>query len=378
MDFLRRCWAEISLDNIKYNYEQYRKLIPNNTEVMCVVKASCYGHGDDIIVPFLQNELGVTHFAVSNILEGIRLRDMGITGEILVLGYTPPENTEDLIKYNIIQACTELSYAKKLSEITSGRIRIHCAVDTGMTRIGLNGSNEKIAEELAEISRLENISLEGAFTHFAVADGSDNESRLYTKQQSDKFFNACSIAERKGVSLKHRHTLNSAGGLFYYDSRNTLARLGIILYGLYPDPALALPFEPKPVMTLKAAISQIKYIDAGTSVSYGRTYTADKKIKLATVTAGYADGYPRALSNTGKVIVGGKLCSIAGRICMDQFMCDVTEAENVSVGDEVILMGKDSKDEKIMISANDIAYDTGTINYEVVCDISNRVPRVIK
>lgn len=375
MDFLRRCWAEISLENIKYNYEQYRKLIPEGTEIMCVVKASCYGHGDDIIAPYLQNELGVTQFAVSNILEGIRLRDMDITGEILVLGYTPPENAEDLVKYDIIQACTELSYAQKLSETKSGRVRIHCAVDTGMTRIGLCGSAEEIAAELSEISKLENISLEGAFTHFAAADGSDKESRLYTKRQSDKFFTVCSLAEQAGVSLKHKHSLNSAGGLFYYDSRNTLARLGIILFGLYPDPALTLPFEPKPVMTLKAVISQIKYIGEGTTVSYGRTYTADKKIKLATVTAGYADGYPRALSNIGEVIVGGKLCRITGRICMDQFMCDVTEVENVRVGDEIILMGGDNG---LRITADDIAGKIGTIGYEAVCNISSRVPRIEK
>ncbi|MDO4944991.1 MAG: alanine racemase [Ruminococcus sp.] len=375
MDFLRRCWAEISLENIKYNYEQYRKLIHEGTEIMCVVKASCYGHGDDIIAPYLQNELGVTHFAVSNILEGIRLRDMDITGEILVLGYTPPENAEDLVKYDIIQACTELSYAQKLSETKSGRVRIHCAVDTGMTRIGLCGSAEEIAAELSEISKLENISLEGAFTHFAAADGLDKESHLYTKRQSDKFFNVCSLAEQAGVSLKHKHSLNSAGGLFYYDSRNTLARLGIILYGLYPDPALTLPFEPKPVMTLKAVISQIKYIGEGTTVSYGRTYTADKKIKLATVTAGYADGYPRALSNIGEVIVGGKLCKITGRICMDQFMCDVTEVENVRVGDEIILMGDDNG---LRITADDIAGKIGTIGYEAVCNISSRVPRIEK
>lgn len=375
MDFLRRCWAEISLDNIKYNYEQYRKLVPEDTQIMCVVKAFCYGHGDDIIVPYLQNELGVSYFAVSNVLEGIRLRDMGITGEILVLGYTPAENAGNLVKYDIIQACTELDYAKKLSKSDSGMIRVHCAVDTGMTRIGLCGSAEESAKEMSEISRLENISLEGAFTHFAVADGSDSESRLYTKEQSDKFFKVCSLAEKAGVKLKHKHSLNSAGGLFYYDKENTLARLGIILYGLYPDKKLALPFEPKPVMTMKAVISQVKYIDEGTTVSYGRTYRADKKIKLATVTAGYADGYPRLLSNTGKVIIGGKLCDITGRICMDQFMCDVSHLENVSAGDEVILMGEDNG---LRITADDIAEKIGTIGYEVVCDISKRVPRIVK
>lgn len=165
-----------------------------------------------------------------------------------------------------------------------------------------------------------------------------------------------------------------SGGVYYYNERSSLARLGIILYGLYPDPAKALPFEPKPAMEFKAAVAQVKYIDNGTDVSYGRTYTANGKVKLATVTAGYADGYPRALSNKGYVLINGKKCPITGRICMDQFMCDVTEVEDVKAGDEAVLIGAQGNEK---ITADDIGKMTGTIGYEIVCGISARVPRVI-
>lgn len=370
MNVLRRCWAEISLDSIAYNYTQYKKYIGEDTDIMCVVKASCYGHGDKIIAPFLQNELGVKHFAVSNLLEAERLRNMGITGEILILGYTPEENADDLVKFNIVQACTEYSYARSLSEnCTSGKVRLHAAIDTGMTRIGLHGDVSSIADELKEISKLENISLEGIFTHYASADGCDQSDDDYTKMQTEKFFAVSDAAKAAGTELGQVHILNSAGGIYHFDKRSTFARLGIILYGLYPNPQKELPFKPKPVMTLKAVVSQVKYIDSGTAVSYGRTYHAGERVKLATVTAGYADGFPRKLSNVGEVIIRGKRCKIAGRICMDQFMCDVSALDDVCVGDEVTLMNDE-------ITADDIAALTGTIGYEIVCGISHRVPRV--
>ena len=351
MDFLKRAWAEVDLDSIEYNLKEYRRLIGEKTEIMCVVKASCYGHFDNGVVPFLENEMDIRWFAVSNIHEAHRLRDMGIKGEILILGYTPPENAKWLTRLDIIQACTELSYAKALSENADSKVRIHAAIDTGMTRIGLHGETDKIYDELKEISKLENISLEGIFTHYAVADSLREQDEKYTK----------------ALHLEKVHFLNSAGGVYYYNERSSLARLGIILYGLYPDPAKALPFEPKPAMEFKAAVAQVKYIDNGTDVSYGRTYTANGKVKLATVTAGYADGYPRALSNKGYVLINGKKCPITGRICMDQFMCDVTEVEDVKAGDEAVLIGSQG-DERI--TADDIGY-------EIVCGISARVPRVI-
>ncbi|MBO5447709.1 MAG: alanine racemase [Ruminococcus sp.] len=369
MKFLKRCWAEISLENIRYNLTQYKKLIPEGAELMCVVKASCYGHGDGLIAPFLQEELGVKYFAVSNILEGERLRSEGIDGDILILGYTPPEYADELVKYDIIQACTELSYAEELSRsCTCGKVRIHAAVDTGMTRIGFYGMAEEICGEIAAVGQLENILLEGIFTHYACADGCDPSEEEYTRCQTEKFNAVYDGLTKRGVKLIHSHSLNSAGGAYGFNDRSTLVRLGIILYGLYPDPKKPLPFEPRPVMTLKSSVSQVKYIEPGTCVSYGRTFTADRKMKLATVTAGYADGYPRALSNKGEVIIGGKRCRILGRVCMDQFMCDVSGLSDVKAGDEVILMNGE-------ITADDIAGMIGTIGYEVTCGITERVPR---
>ncbi|MGN0593768.1 MAG: alanine racemase, partial [Hominimerdicola sp.] len=327
MDYLRRCWAEISLENIKFNLTQYKKYLPQGTEVMCVVKANCYGHSDEEIVPMLESEMGVKWFAVSNLIEGEKLRNMGIKGEILILGYTPPENADDLIKYNIIQACTEVSYAKTLNERAMGKIRVHTAIDTGMTRIGLHGDIKSICDGLEEIAKLENISMEGIFTHFAVADECDEDNISYTRSQIEKICQVENEIKSRGVSLEQVHFLNSAGGIYYSDNRSTLARLGIILYGLYPNPAKPLPFEPKPVMELKAVVSQVKTIEKGEDVSYGRTFTAPKQIKLATVTAGYADGYPRALSNKGEVLIRGNRCKITGRVCMYQFMCDVSQLD---------------------------------------------------
>ena len=370
-EFLRRCWAEIDLDAVGYNLKEYKKLLPWDTKLMCVVKASCYGHGDDIIVPYLQEVHDIEYFAVSNIEEAIRLRDMYITGDILILGYTPPELAPTLSEYDLIQACTELSYAGSLSKYARGKVRLHGAVDTGMTRIGVHGTPEEQANELAEISVLPNIALEGIFTHFSSADGITAADEEYTEMQAQHFFRVRDILEAEGIKLKHAHIKNSAGGAYGYGDGSTLARLGIILYGLYPDPAKPLPFKPKPVMTLKAVISQIKEIEPGTAVSYGRTFVSDRRIRLATVTAGYADGYPRALSNKGEVIIHGKRCKICGRVCMDQFMCDVTDVPEARVSDEVILMNDE-------INADVIAELTGTIGYEVTCDITSRVPRIIK
>ncbi|MGN0632460.1 MAG: alanine racemase [Oscillospiraceae bacterium] len=372
MKLYKRTWAEIDLDNLKHNFEIYRAQIPENTEIMCVVKAFAYGHSDSIVVPFLQEKLGVKWFAVSNLAEAIRLRKKGITGEILILGYTSPDEASELLEFNIIQAVMTADYAKQLSENAAAQVRCHAAVDTGMTRIGLRGTAQQIADEIVKIANTEKISLEGAFTHFAVADSLDKKNIEYTKAQKKLLFDSAEIARNSGAALKTVHCLNSAGGIFSYDERSALARLGIILYGLKPDISLELPFEIKPVMSIKSTISQVKTVEPGVDVSYGRTYTTSKPTKIATVACGYADGYPRALSNVGEIIAGGKRCRIIGRVCMDQFMCDVTDAE-VKPGDRVTLIGSENG---ITITADDIAQLTGTIGYEIVCGISERVPRV--
>ena len=375
MDYLKRCEAVIDLDAVSRNLEGYKSFLPEGTELMCVVKASCYGHCDRAIAPYLQEKHGVRYFAVSNITEAIRLRDCGVKGDILILGYTCPEEAEKLSEYSIIQAVTELSYAKALSEHANGKtVRCHCAIDTGMTRIGVRGTVESCADEIERVSALEGIALEGVFTHFAVADSDGEDNFAYTDMQQQKIIAVTDELKRRGITLKHSHFMNSAAGVYRPDTRSSLARLGIILYGLMPNTAKALPFELSPVMTLRATISMIKTVEPGTQVSYGRTYTAQKPTRLATITCGYADGYPRALSNKGYVLINGKRANITGRICMDQFMCDVTDIDDVRVGDYAVLIGKSGEE---MITADDIADMTGTIGYEIVCGISSRVPRVI-
>lgn len=375
MHCLKRTWAEISLDNLRANVENYKKYLGKETQLLCVVKANCYGHCDNAVVPYLENELGIKWFAVSNICEGIKLREMGIKGEILILGYTPPQEAQALSEHNIIQACTEYKYAEDLSKYSNGKtVRIHIALDTGMTRIGLRGKISDICDEIQRISNLSGISTEGIFTHFAVADSNDDDDNEYTKDQAEKIIGIDDELKKRGIALKHCHFLNSAGGVYHYNSRSSLARLGIILYGLMPNPQKPLPFKPLPVMSLKSCISQVKTVEKDVCVSYGRTYKTEKETVLATITCGYADGYPRALSNVGEVIINGQRAKITGRVCMDQFMCDVTHIDGVKTGDTVTLIGTEGNE---TITADDIANLTGTIGYEIVCGISARVPRVI-
>ncbi|MFT3950513.1 MAG: alanine racemase [Oscillospiraceae bacterium] len=387
MDYLKRTWAEIHLDRLKLNMEGFRAALGrdaagNTAQIMCVVKADCYGHCDRAIAPFLQDTLGVDWFAVSNLEEAVHMRDSGITGEILILGYTPPEAAGEIERYDIIQTVTELPYARELARyIAPGkRVRVHIKIDTGMTRIGLHAQGvsgeaavNAVCDEAQEIVRTPGICAEGIFTHLAVADSDAPDDAAYTENQRAMILAVAAQLKKRLVLLEQVHYLNSAGGLYLNDSQSTLARLGIVLYGLCPNPALAVPFPLHPVMELRSRVAQVKTVKAGTCVSYGRTFTAPRDMEIATVCAGYADGYPRALSNRGAVLVGGKRAPIVGRVCMDQFMCDVTGL-GVKSGDVATLIGTDGCE---TVTADDIAALCGTIGYEIVCGISKRVPRVI-
>ena len=375
MDFLKRTWAEVHLDRLAVNVNNYKSHLAEGTELLCVVKASCYGHADLAVCPYLEKQLGVSWFAVSNADEALRLRNMGISGEILVLGYTPPEAASDLAEHNIIQTITDEAYAEDLNACVSGTpLRCHAAIDTGMTRIGLRGEPAEIAAALYRIYDMDDLLLDGMFTHYAVADSLDPDCVAYTAAQTEKFFAVRDELEKLGTQLRQYHCLNSAAGVYAPDSRSTLARLGIILYGLYPDPAVPLPFEPVPVMELYSTVSQVKRIEAGECVSYGRTFRAEKPMLLATVTCGYADGYPRALSNKGEVLIHGKRARIVGRVCMDQFMIDVTNIPGTKPHDTVTLIGRDGEER---ITADDVAAWAGTIGYEITCGLTSRVPRVV-
>ena len=374
MKLYRRTWAEVDLDRLGENYRNYRSLLPEGIEVMCVVKAFCYGHGDAVCPKYLQDRHGVRWFAVSNIEEARHLRESGISGEILILGYTDPADAAELAELDIIQAIIGEDYAAALGTeaVKAGvSVRCHIAADTGMTRIGVRGSAEEIAEAMLRIGGTAGLDVCGAFTHYAVADTLTPDCTAYTERQADLLYTAADIARAGGLRLTTVHSLNSAGGIFHCDERSALARLGIILYGLTPDTGLTLPGGFAPAMSLRSVVSRVEEIPAGVDVSYGRTYTTSKPTRLATITCGYADGYPRALSNKGEVIINGVRCPIAGRVCMDQFMVDATGV-NVRPGDVATLIGTDGSE---TITADDIAELTGTIGYEIVCGISERVPR---
>lgn len=373
-DFLKRAYAVIHTDYAENNLNKIKSLLKQNTEIMAVVKANAYGHDERAIAEVLRKN-GVKYFAVSNIREAIDLRKICPDAEILLLGYTSPEYTEKLCENNLICTLISKEHAEKMSISSKGTLRCHIAVDTGMGRIGLRSENaEETADSVIKISAMKNICVEGIFTHFAVADSNEDSDVIYTQAQRDSILKANEILKRKGLDLKHVHFLNSAGGTYYSDEKSTLARFGIMLYGLYPNPELKLPVELQPVMELKAEIVHVKEIAKGSYVSYGRKYCADKTVKTATISIGYADGYPRLLSNLGEVLIHGKRAKIMGRVCMDQLMADVSEIPDVRVGDIATLFGTDGNE---TITADELALKYGTIGYELVCGISKRVPRVI-
>ncbi|MBE6844879.1 MAG: alanine racemase [Ruminococcus sp.] len=372
--YLKRAWAEISLGTLEENINKIKSLLHEDTEVMAVIKADAYGHGEGEILKKLC-QCGVKYFAVSNLDEAVSVRKHCPDGEILILGYTPPEYAHELEQYNIIQGVLSLEYARELNDSAVNKIRCHIKIDTGMGRIGLKYSDPKrCAEEAKKIVSLPNIQTEGLYTHFAVADNPDEESRAYTRNQTDYIIKVYDYLCENGIRLAHLHFLNSAGICYHNSNRSTLARAGIIMYGLYPNYPVRLPVDIKPVMSLKAVVSVVKQMRKGESISYGRTYKApDDNVVAATVTVGYADGYSRLLSGKSDILVKGKRCRVIGRICMDQLMLDVTDVPDVKEGDIVTLIGRDGDEE---ITADELAALYGTIGYEVVCGISKRVPRI--
>ncbi len=365
--FHKRTWAEIDLDAAERNLNILKGFIDKEkTRPCCVLKAFGYGHGDTVLMKLYQS-LGVDFFAVSNIDEAIGLRKNGCTGDILILGYTDDAYAAELAEYDIIQAAVSAEYARELSAAAEKPVRVHIKLDTGMGRIGLIAKDrEKCLEEIAQIKKLPKLVPEGIFTHFAVADSLEEESCSYTDMQKDLFF---SIAEEAG-GFKEVHCLNSAGAELHYDSRSTLARFGILLYGLNPDTSLEMPKGIEPVMEVKTVIGYIKELHKGDCVSYGRTFTAQRDMRAATLPIGYADGYPRLLSNRGEVIICGKRAKILGRVCMDQMIVDITDIPEAKIGTEVTVFGRGE------ITADDIAALCGSIGYEIICAVSPRVPRV--
>lgn len=374
MNFLHRTWAEIDLDALVHNFNLIKQTA-QNSKIMAIVKANAYGHSAAEIAPVLE-QAGADYFAVSNIEEALGLRDIGIKQPILILGYTPTNYAKCLTENNIAQCVYSLEYAKALSEQAvkdNVTVTVHLKLDTGMSRLGFNCRTDQLTEiDFAiESAKFNGFKLEGVFTHFAVADRTKTQEDGFTDTQFEHFTLAVERLKEAGISPEICHCCNSAGLLLDSEKQLDLCRPGIILYGLTPSSSLELSQDFIPVMTLKSVVSMVKEINEGDTVSYGRTFKAENKMKIATVAAGYADGYPRGLSNKAYVLINGKKAKIIGRICMDQLSVDVTDIEDVKMGDEVILFGRE-------LPVEELADICGTINYEIVCGITPRVPRIKK
>ena len=367
---MRPVWAEIDLDILANNMRNIKKLA-GNKEVMAVVKADAYGHGALDVAPCLL-ENGASRLAVAMLTEAIELRNNNITAPIMILGYTPSYLGEDLINYDIEQTIYDLDYAKELSSLSislNKKAKVHIALDTGMGRIGFLPSDESF-NAICEICALDGLDVIGIFTHFSSSDEEDKE---YTQYQFNQIYDFISRLEKQGINIPLKHASNSAAIIDMPNTYLDSVRAGIILYGYYPSNEVKKEnLSIKPSLTLKAKIAHVKELESGMYISYNRTFKTSRKSKIATIPIGYADGYIRTLKHDAKVIVNGQLAPIVGNICMDQFMIDVTDIDDVKSGDEVILLGESNG---IKFNADDLAKCMDSINYEVLCLLKKRVPR---
>lgn len=364
-----RTYAAVDLDAVDYNYKSVKNKLGGNVKILGVIKANAYGHGAVQIGKFLQGKCDF--FGVACIEEALELINAGIKTPILILGRVFPWDYENVVRYGIRipvfswdDACALSCESVKQNKITP----FHFCVDTGMSRIGFQ-VNEKSADICAEITTLKGIRAEGIFSHFATADERDLTK---TEAQRKRFKSFVSMLESRGVDIPVKHINNSAG-IMNFDEYFDMCRMGIVTYGLYPSEEVDKSLlKIKPVLSWKAKISHIKTLEAGREISYGGTYKTDKITKIATIPVGYADGYPRCLSNRGRVIINGKYADITGRICMDQFMVDVTDID-CSEGDEAVLIGKQGE---AVLSVEEVSRAAYSFNYELPCRIAPRVPRV--
>lgn len=360
-NFYWRTWAEINLDTLKENIAVIRRY-SKGKEIIAVVKANAYGHGDVQCAKAL-NKCGINWFAVSNLWEAQRLTDGNIKGNILIFGYCDiPLVIENLGK-NYIFTVGDTEYAKLLSDYACAnnvQIPVHIKVDTGMSRVGIN-----TPEQLDYILSLKGLDCQAGYTHFACADSLDETDIEFTNKQQARLLDMC---RERGLKT---HSQNSGGIIYHSDYEGDFVRSGIIMYGQKPDSRFPLPDGIKPVFQFKTIVSQLKTLSRGDTVSYGRTYTADKETRVALVSCGYADGFNRKLSGNWRVLINGKPAKICGRICMDQTLIDVTDIPDVKVGDTVTVYSGSG-----FCSVENAAKEVGTITYELLCSIGTRVPRI--
>lgn len=366
-----RAWVEINLSNLENNINEIKKIIPDTCKIMAVIKANAYGHGIINIAKKLSN-IGIQDFAVATLEEAISLRENNINGNILILGYTDFHDIKYAVKYDLIQTIVDYQYATKINELKlKSKLKAHIKVNTGMNRIGENYKN---IDNIAKIYKMENIEVLGIYSHLCVADSNKSEDVEFTTKQINNFYECVNSVKNLVKDVGKIHLQSSYSILNYSDLKLDYVRPGIIMYGIYSDKFSKTKIQPniKPVLTLKARITHGNQIAVGESVSYGRKFIADTNRKIATVSIGYADGYPRSLSGkNAKVLVNNEYAEIIGRICMDQLMIDVSNIPNVKQGDVVTLIGEEKE-----ISAEEISDKADMITNELLCGLGNRLPRI--
>ena len=366
-----RTWVEINLDALECNFDAVREELPENMKILAVVKANAYGHGAIGVAKFLEDK--ADYLAVAATDEALELRKNGVNCPILILGHIPYGDYDNIVKFNITPTISDFYEAELLSKaaVKAGATApLHIAVDTGMNRIGFK-CDENSVEEIKKIKELPNIEIEGVFSHLAAADMLD---KSYTEKQAKRFDDFVLKLENAGINAPIKHLYNSAA-IADLEKKYDMVRQGIILYGLRPSDEVEFNNikVPQPVMSMKTRVVQVKTLPSGECISYGCTFTTEKETRVATLCAGYADGVTRVLSNNGEVLIRGKRAKIIGRVCMDQFMVDVTDIPDVEAGDTATIFGTDGEE---TISVDEIAKKANTINYEIICNINSRVTRV--
>ena len=368
-----RIYARIDLDAIASNLEAMKHNLNENTKIMAIIKADGYGHGAVQIAEMLEEVDYIYGFGVATLDEALLLKAKGVKKPILVLGCVFPDQYEKMLKNEIrVNVYTE-EMAKEISTIAEAKnmtAYVHIKLDTGMSRLGFRTCEESV-EAITRISKMKNVCMEGIFTHMAKADEKDKD---FTFNQIREFTWMTEQLKQRGVTFAYEHCANSAAIIDVPEANFDLVRAGISMYGLYPSEEVQKSnVKLSPALELKSQVIYVKVIPKDVPISYGGTFVSEREMKIATIPVGYADGYPRKLSSVGYVLINGKKAPIVGRVCMDQFMVDVTDIENVCFGDTVTLIGKDGNE---MITVEDLSELSGRFNYEFVCDIGKRVPRV--
>ena len=377
LDFIRRTWAEIDLDAIAHNYYEIRKKIKPDTKMCCVVKADAYGHGAATIAREYE-ALGAEWLAVSNLEEAEEIRGAGVRLPVLILGYTPPEYADSMVFMDITQEVHSLEYAEALETALSGTnyiLNVHLKLDTGMTRIGFFAYyNDRTLDELKQAAALPHLHIEGVFMHFCVADSRAEEDVSFTKLQYTRFMDMLSAMEGVGIRPEIRHCCNSGAAILYPEFALDMVRPGIITYGNAPSDELEGALSLRPMMSLHSMIAQVRTVPAGTDISYGRLYRTKEETRVAVLPIGYADGLSRLLTGKASFYLQGHQVPVIGRICMDMCMIDVSGVPEAKPGDVVTIFGYD--DDGTLLPCERLARAQGTINYELLCQISKRIPRI--